>query len=541
MKGLLSMKKICLVFLTSLFVWATGLTASEEIDKESELYQKGLAFRNEGLQIEKTGENTYASKSFLEAMDCFLPLAKSRHAKAAHNYAFCCYKTGEVYKAYFWYKMAAEWGLEVSENNMKIIEKELLSNPSIAAFTKQAPSALNNQKTQADDIFPILSLPNELLVKIASNLKMKNFCNFKLVCKKFYKISQARSLKNGYDPVEIFKNAEFSSNPTSITIENSLSAKNTEIHIRFRDAEHLKEIAHHIPLIKISDGDFYFFKNENIKNGEEFLATNGNDSIKFGHFIHMKSNKPIEISGEFKLPCPTIFPKNCLIAADFSTSKGASVSHGNSPIFFEYAMILYESLKSSSAESRQKKTQLAQKLLKDRQEKRKNSPNEFRTFKELCPNGVIVNDEHPVQILPFDCLDCAKPVIFKANSKNKVLEFIKLLPVSNNKCVKFIDAAVDEMTIDYQEDINVCKGWRITSNGSLFFLGVFPLINYNLEILPKKDLYNIANFNGYNILLGANVLYCGSFDNFQEKLMEGKYNISKEFLNKIYEACRNYN
>lgn len=213
-------------------------------EEEERLYQKGISFRNSATNSKILEES---KECFKKAQECFLPLVKKGVMKATHNYAFCAYELGEYREAYHYYNIAAENGFEVSKRN---ISRMNLVN---------------------------LLVPDKILLKIASYIKMKDFCNFKETCKRFYNISKDSSLQNG-------TNIENNMNFKRITFNNKLISESLEKEIlkihyisKYYSPESIIMIGHVNNLPKVRK-IFNSFQIEN--NSEDIFSYNINSSIE---------------------------------------------------------------------------------------------------------------------------------------------------------------------------------------------------------------------------------------------------------------------
>jgi hypothetical protein len=144
-----------LFFLILVSLGSSHSFAMEPVQSEyEELYQQALLLRNE--------------KKFAEAAKIFKRLAYEGHHRAMHNYAMILLKKERCDKAYHWFSIAAELGLQSSQRNLMEMRKRKNWQPQKIVDSKKIDLLLvvgSNRKGHT--LGPVFSVLNG--IKAADN------------------------------------------------------------------------------------------------------------------------------------------------------------------------------------------------------------------------------------------------------------------------------------------------------------------------------------------------------------------------------------
>lgn len=418
----------------------------------SEMASSTSFYRNEAEEaLYKQGMRHLDQKEYQKAKDFFLPLAEKGHLEAEHNYAYCSYHLGEEIDAYCWFKHASNKGFNPAENHLN--KMNLL----------------------------YLLLPDDLLMHIASFLKMEHFAHFKCLSQRAYSVAKNPMLKNGYDAEVLLKDVHFEPQPKEIKILPWPKVDKGSIEVHFRDSQHLKQIATAIPLIGAKDR-IYFVKDEHAKGYSTLLPTVG--ELQWDHFVCVIADYPVKISGTINLPCAMVLPQKTDIS---------KLTREGKELVFRYrhdtnvAMRLAQVLNSFDERRFQKSTD-AQSLLTKRKQERLETPDNFPDLKELCPNALFVSDQ-TMNIVTNDYLASKGPLVYMAKSIEDINTLHTTMP-DFKKSISYIDHSLKYEGV-YCHDLYVSKGFEIHTEGSLVIFGTVKLNDdeYNFLVNCKNSAW----------------------------------------------------
>lgn len=456
---------------------------------EEELYQEGVRLRNAAKSSRQLGERT---RLFEEAQKYFLPLAQKGGLKAAHNLAHCAYFLKDDETAYKWFSFAAQRGFEPSSNNLNKL-----------------------------DLFNLL-LPNELILKIASYLKMKDFGNFEQVSTRVYQICQLPGLKGGLDLQVLLKNITFTPPVPegAISIENMISTRGG-MRVHFRDTDHLAGLIKKVPEVKAKA--VFFVRDLTVEDGKEFRPYNTNAPIVRSQFLYVKSPVDKVDFGSVPLCCSMFFlqpltPELRNLSVK-SGRKGIEAQVYNALVlsFANNATELIGALGNFNEANLVEYSEKAFGLLQGRHNERKEHPERFPTFDQVSQNFIVGSDKD-LEIHERDYVEArGGKLIYAASFFHQLGVLEETFPTVMQGGIAYIDPSLRRYGVFSHRGCVLEKGFVLKTQGSVAMSGELlmrdnesPTHNFHLYIQLDGKLWMmgvIVKATSFN-LNGAELVDC---------------------------------
>ena len=330
---------------------------------------------------------------------------------------------------------------------------------------------------------------------------------------------------------ELFRNVIFSPGPHAIKLKNSISVKDGNLEIHFRDPNHLRVLLEEFP--SLNANQIYFVQDAEIEDGKEFIHVNG--AVTVSKFVHVMSDSPLKVSGDLSLPYSMFLP----LKSDFN-DLSARMEKGGINIGiagYEEGMLLANTLENFDPNILGTKTQEGLKLFEERKRNREEHPENYpKRLADICPKRFVLSDGHVV-MNQKDYLHSESPIIYIAPSTSEIADVKTQLIPFRSGGINFINPYSKDKGIYAAENIYLKRGIELISDKNLLLAGEIVMPDYNLSIIATQGIWHFGTINASGIYIRSNnfnVISLATVTSKPEKLPLRMWLKLQEFLLREY-------
>jgi|GEM_PF-4129018 len=272
--------------------------------------------------------------------------------------------------------------------------------------------------------------------------------------------------------------------PHCIKLKKSLRVTGGDLHIHFRDANHLRYLIEQTPYLN-ADGIF-FILDQNVRNGLEFVHTSG--VLKEEDFVHIMADEPLTFSGEMSLPYHVVLPQG-------SSFNGLSISHSgrfsSTLSGYREGLFLANIIDNFDKNTLISRTREAKLLYSERTIDREEYPEKYPDFDTLTPEGYLWADEDVIAV-NNDYLESSSPIIYMGSSISSIGQLQREFKSWEGN-IFFVNPALKTAGVYSLDLFTLRTGFRLITQGNMLITGIYDFEDKYFEIATPGVVWNLCS------------------------------------------------